>query len=135
MNAPAPKPLSALIDERLAKPFRWGSSGPDAYYCLGLFLDLFRQATGIELEDPFRGEDHVHRLAGFYRQFLELPGRVTQPLDLLFYHRFGVEHVSIVEDARWAVVVDDVAGVVRRRLADEIARTEKLYRPKALVTT
>lgn len=134
MNAPERKPLSALVDARLGKPFCWGSSGPESFYCLGLFLDLFRETTGLALEDPFLGEDHVHRLAGFYRQFLEISGRVTQPLDLIFYRRLGVEHVSIVEDDRWAVVVDQEAGVVRRRLRDELVRAEKLYRLKELVT-
>lgn len=127
MTGPATD-LGALVDERLGRPFQPGARGPNAYYCLGLWLDLLERATGIVIPDPFQ-KPTEKALLTFWRRFLEIPKGDLRPLDVLFW-RWGRDeaHIATVEDDRWAVTISPGAGVHRMPLRDACARAEKAYR-------
>lgn len=126
--------LEALVDERLGKPFRPGTRGPEAYYCLGLYLDLLEACAGVVIPDPFSPQPAEEAMRDFWRRFLRLASLGDlQPLDALFWRSGDGPHVATVENDRWVVSVSRAGGVHRMRLADAVSRAEAAYRPKELV--
>lgn len=124
--------LGPMVDELLGRPFRPGARGPEAYYCLGIWLDLLERATGIVIPDPFQ-KSTEEALLGFWRRFVEIPKGALEPLDILFWKwGRGEAHVATVEDDRWAVSITPTSGVHRIPLRDACIRAEAAYRLREL---
>lgn len=130
---PTSKLLTAEIDAVLGKPFVEMGHGPEAFYCLGLYLFLVERTTGIHVADPFL-EETPEAVRSFYERFQELQAiSDVRPLDALFW-RWGKHeaHVATVENEKWCVSCDQVSGVHRTPLRVTRERADRIYRLEVL---
>jgi len=122
--------LSGIITERLGRPFQWGGRGPHAYDCLGLWLEVAREALGVELHDPL-AQVLEPELRPFLAQFLRLPPHLEpEPVDILFsrWSSRRQPHIVTVESERWGATVEEGPGVVRIPLEEARRRAQAIYR-------
>ena len=82
----------------------------------------------MELPSPYGAGPGAFR--GFFERWEEIGRDVPlEPLDALYW-RSGEQdaHVVWVEDARWAVSIQQGAGVHRQPLAEALERAERAFR-------
>jgi len=129
--------LGDAIDARLGRPFEWLARGPEAFDCLGLYLDLLEDVQGVRLPHPFRDRASAEEgLLGFWKAFDRLPtiSSDLEPMDILFWRLPGHRgHVVIVEDPApwgWCASVSEERGVHRLpiRTALDLAEDRFHYR-------
>lgn len=121
---------SEAVNEILGRPFGWGATGPEAFYCLGLGIYLWRQCRGVELPSPYGAGAGAFR--AFFERWEEIGRDVaTMPLDCLYWAAGGDAHVVWVEDSRWVVSVQEGAGVFRQPLEEALERAQRAFRLRA----
>jgi cell wall-associated NlpC family hydrolase len=81
----------------IAKPYRAGAAGPDAFDCVGLVRHYFKSRHGIELPDYSLQAGDARDLSRFSRATGWRPCTgAPQPDDVMTMESFDGKHVGIV---------------------------------------